>query len=228
MRSLIAAWLQSCGSALRTAHFLGVEAWIALLACSAALGGAALIAVLLRSTVERPKSSWEIERLRVLDPFEFEKLVAKLFKRMGYQTRHTPRDGGIDVVAQRTLCGVLHIARPVGIQVKRYSSRNKVSVDIISRCAAIALDPLNSCSSGIVITTGSYTHDARAAAKRFPTIRRIIDGTELVVLLSRYLPESRIERRYRWKVVLLHRMAWTFGIFACILALIGLAGGLKA
>jgi len=147
-----------------------------------------------RWKVGKSSCYWNIERLEALHPLRLEKLVTALFAEMGYRTNHTPNNGGIDVIAQKVAFGRVPIGRPIGIQVKRYTGAHKVTVDIIRQAAAIAIDPTNCCQSAIIVTTSSLTGPARRSSARFRTIKRVIEGEQLVYLICRFIPHYEDEK----------------------------------
>ena len=98
-----------------------------------------------------------------LNPFEFENLVANLFKQMGLETKLTrsSRDGGVDAVAYDT--------RPVlggkvVIQAKRY--KNTVGVSAVRDLYGTMLN--EGANKGILVTTSGYGPDAFDFAKDKP------------------------------------------------------------
>lgn len=120
-----------------------------------------------------------------LNPFEFEHLIANLFKQIGLETKLTrsSRDGGVDVVAFDT--------RPVlggkvVIQAKRY--RNTVGVSAVRDLYGTMLN--EGANKGILVTTSGYGPDAFDFAKDKPI--ELVDGGQLLYLLEQAGTKARI------------------------------------
>ena len=118
-------------------------------------------------------------RLNLLDGFEFENLISRLLKEMGLgvtQTRKTG-DGGVDIIAQskEPITGGVYV-----IQCKRQKS--KVSEPTLRDLYGTVFH--NNASKGILITTSSFTSQARAFASGKPL--ELIDQERLRELLIRY------------------------------------------
>ena len=77
------------------------------------------------------------DRLAVLDPHEFELIVAEILASQGYKVQVTPptRDGGYDVLAVQA--DALGIESTYAVEVKRCSPKNKVGVDIVRRLLGV-------------------------------------------------------------------------------------------
>ena len=120
-----------------------------------------------------------------LNPFEFEHLIANLFKQIGLETRLTrsSRDGGVDVVAFDT--------RPVlggkvVIQAKRY--KNTVGVAAVRDLYGTMIN--EGANKGILVTTSGYGPDAFEFAKDKPI--ELMDGGQLLYMLDQVGVKARI------------------------------------
>lgn len=120
-----------------------------------------------------------------LNPYEFEHLVANLFRQMGLESKLTrsSRDGGVDCVA--------YDARPVlggkvVIQAKRY--RHTVGVSAVRDLFGTMMN--EGANKGILVTTSGYGPDAFDFAKDKPI--ELIDGGGLLFLLQEIGVEARI------------------------------------
>jgi restriction system protein len=112
--------------------------------------------------------------LQSMDPYVFEKHVARVYESLGYTTQVTKGsgDGGVDIVATR------NGTRTV-IQCKRYATDNKVGAPEIQMLyGAMAHD---GASSAKFVTTSSFTDQARAAASKLSI--ELIDGNQLLNLI---------------------------------------------
>lgn len=97
------------------------------------------------------------ELLRTLDPRKFEELVADIFHQKGFQVELTSktRDGGKDLYAARedSLGTTLYL-----IECKRYSSSQKVGVEIVRGLYGVTL--AERATMGIIATTSTFTRSA--------------------------------------------------------------------
>ncbi|MBR7827943.1 restriction endonuclease [Actinospica sp. MGRD01-02] len=111
-----------------------------------------------------------------MDPLEFEKLVATLFKCRGYDVMTTSRSGdsGVDVFAvdRDPLTG-----GKIAIQVKRY--RKTVNPAVVRELYGTVI--AHGAAKGILVTTSGFGPDSRSFADELPL--KLIDGPELVQLL---------------------------------------------
>lgn len=102
------------------------------------------------------------ELLYSLPPRKFEELIASVFHKNGFDVELTPetRDGGIDIIAvQRDdLCGgSLNL-----IECKRYLPHNTVGIGIVQRLVGVVEQ--HRATKGIIVTTSSFTKDAKESA----------------------------------------------------------------
>lgn len=120
-----------------------------------------------------------------LNPFEFENLIANLFRQLGLETKLTrsSRDGGVDVVAydMRPVLG-----GRVVIQAKRY--KNTVGVSAVRDLYGTMLN--EGANKGILVTTSGYGPDAFDFAKDKPI--ELMDGGRLLYLLDEVGTKARI------------------------------------
>jgi hypothetical protein len=115
-----------------------------------------------------------------MSPYEFEELLADLFKKMGYEVEVTPKSGdyGIDVVARNQ-------NDVIAIQAKKYSTANKVSNRDVQRLlGAMQLQTVRA-NKGILITTSDFTAQAVEQSKGTPV--ELWNGEHLNSLLVKYL-----------------------------------------
>ncbi len=123
--------------------------------------------------------------LQNLSGIDFERAVAELLGRMGFQTEMTKSsgDGGIDIIASlnRPLVGGRYL-----VQCKRLAPGSLVGAPIVREFYG-ALTADRTAVKGILITTSGFTNQAREFAAGLPI--ELIDGAELSRLLSNS-PES--------------------------------------
>lgn len=113
-------------------------------------------------------------------PYEFQDMVAALFRAMGYYTPFIApkgRDGGIDIIAYSDPLGA---TKPIlKVQVKHYNLNNPVSVDVIRSIVGVAKNDV-----AIVVTSGRFAEPARQEARQFNV--RLVDGYEFSELWIKY------------------------------------------
>ncbi len=125
-----------------------------------------------RQLLEKQKG---IETIRSLSWKEFEELVAEAYRRQGYSVIENPgggADGGIDVRLKRN--GHLHL-----VQCKQWRSQ-KVGVKVVREMYGVMV--AEHAASAIVITSGTYTQEARNFASGKPL--DLVDGAQLEALIS--------------------------------------------
>lgn len=127
--------------------------------------------------------TWDKPRLRKLDPFAFEELVARLYEAMGFRADTTPasRDGGVDVIAESRATGA---AQKLLIQCKH---TNRVGVQVVRELAGV-LSRTPDATSAVVVTSGTISKSALREIKSSRV--QIVTGQRLLYLLERYPPTS--------------------------------------
>lgn len=124
---------------------------------------------------------WSPAQLQQIEPYDFEKLLAQLFRKMGYAVEETQysHDRGIDLIIRIMNFGLSHswivqakrYNEPVGVKaVREYSSlRYRDRVDGV-----------------IIVTTSGFTKEGQEEAAEHNV--KLIDGNLLVEMLNHYLP----------------------------------------
>lgn len=123
--------------------------------------------------------------LYTLNPRQFEELVAELFASHGYKVQLTSqtRDGGYDIMAIHK--DELGLDTTFLVECKKYSKDNKVGVSPIRQLHGVK-DYLN-VSKGIIVTTSSFTADARKhASSRYDL--QLIDYAQITEWIKKYSP----------------------------------------
>ena len=119
------------------------------------------------------------EAVAALNPYEFQDLVAALFRGLGY---HVPfvapkgKDGGVDIIAHSDPLGA--IGASIKIQVK-HTPDSTVSVGVIRQLASL-LHGDSDC--GVIVTSGGFSSDAERFAREDHRRLRLINGDELIDL----------------------------------------------
>jgi restriction system protein len=128
---------------------------------------------------------WSLGQLQEIEPYNFEKLLAQLFRKMGYTVEETQysHDRGIDLIIRVVHFGLSHswivqakrYTEPVGVKaVREYSSlRYRDRVDGV-----------------IIVATSSFTREGQDEAAEHNV--KLIDGNLLVEILNHYLPEENM------------------------------------
>jgi restriction system protein len=124
---------------------------------------------------------WSLWQLQQIEPYDFEKLLAQLFRKMGYAVEETQysHDRGIDLIIKAVHFGLSHswivqakrYTEPVGVKaVREYSSlRYRDRIDGV-----------------IIVATSSFTREGQDEAAEHNV--KLIDGNLLVEMLNHYLP----------------------------------------
>lgn len=123
------------------------------------------------------------EKLHELSPRKFEELVASILEDMGLTVELTKatRDGGSDIIAQikNSLTSLLIL-----VECKKYAPDNKVDVSIVRSVAGVHM--LREPAKSIIVTTSSFTKDARLEASQFKGKIDLKDYNDLKEWLSKY------------------------------------------
>lgn len=118
-----------------------------------------------------------LERLRLLSGVEFERHVAELYRKLGYNAELTRGSGdqGADVIAQS-------LTERIGIQCKQWSGT--VGNDAVQQ--AIAGRTFYNCSHAAVVCTSTFTAAARELASRANV--QLVDGQAYAAMVNRFRP----------------------------------------
>ena len=123
-----------------------------------------------------------LKKIREGSPSDFEKLVAHLLEHMGFvDVVQTPisGDGGIDVRGTLIVSDVIHLR--MAVQAKRW--RGTVGAPIVRQVRG----SLSPHEQGLIITTGTFSAEARADAQRQDASPvALVDGEQLAKLLARH------------------------------------------
>ena len=127
-----------------------------------------------------------LERILMMHPTAFEKLIVDLMLGMGYGANGSGErlgrtsDGGIDGIINEDVLGldIIHL------QAKRYATGNTIGVEKIREFTG-ALDE-RGATKGVFVTTSHFAPTAIQYAQRSPKRLILIDGEELTRLLVRY------------------------------------------
>lgn len=97
------------------------------------------------------------QKLRDIDPDDFEKLMAAVFKNQGYDVTKTraSRDGGFDLilVSKSSIGSAMTL-----VDCKRYAEHKKVGIEIVRGLYGVVEE--QKATSGMIVTTSSFTKGA--------------------------------------------------------------------
>lgn len=149
------------------------------------------------SAIESQIKSDLLEKLKIIDPFYFQKVVLKLLERMGYgDFIETPKtgDGGIDGIINQDQLGL----EKIYMQAKRYQDGNKVrELDIRNFIGAMSGDT----SKGIFVTTSTFDDRAVQKAKEAHHSIVLVDGHKLVDLMHSFNVGIQVRNTYEVKEI---------------------------
>jgi len=130
-----------------------------------------------RKEYRRQRDRLQLAELRGLTPEAFEAYVARLFKRRGYAVVNVRdvQDHGVDIVARNK-------GRTIVIQCKRYGEGKAVGEPAIRDLLGTVLH--EGADTGILVTTGRFTAEARLWAAQHRQTITLIDGEHLVKLAA--------------------------------------------
>lgn len=118
-----------------------------------------------------------------LTPRQYEELIAELLHDMGYEVTLTQatRDGGKDILASiKTECGELLCL----VEAKKYRSDRTIGVSLVRTLLGTLAD--YNASSAMLVTTSTYSKDARALQQRHQYRLSLRDYTDVAGWIQRY------------------------------------------
>lgn len=147
-----------------------------------------------RKDLEKGLRAELLERVRAMDPADFEELIVQLLLRMGYGSGAEEMAAALGGSGDQGIDGVIH-QDPLGldrvyIQAKRYNEGNVVGSGAI-RDFNGALD-LKRAPKGLFVTASSFSRDARIQAESATRQIVLIDGEELASLMIRHKVGTRV------------------------------------
>lgn len=146
--------------------------------------------------------------IAALNPYEFQDLVAALFRGMGYYTPFVApkgKDGGVDIIAYRDALG-LEFPR-VKVQVKHYPT-NPVSADVVRQLRGTLS---HEGESGVVVTSGSFTNDAKYEARNSHKVITLIDFSLFISLWVEHYSKLSDEDKKRLPIAPIYFVKPTVG-----------------
>jgi len=137
-----------------------------------------------------------LSKIKLCDPFFFEKLVVNLLEKMGYgEGNITKRSGdeGIDGIIKQDCLGL----ESIYIQAKRWE--NVIGSPEIQKFAGALAG--QSAKKGVFITTSRFSNEAREYIKRIEAKIVLIDGELLADYMIKYDLAVKTEQTFRIKKI---------------------------
>ncbi len=131
--------------------------------------------------IEREVKDELLSRLKLIDPYAFEKIILILLKKMGYgdfiETAKSG-DGGIDGIINEDQLGL----EKIYIQAKRFTENKVRETDIRNFIGAMSGDT----HKGIFVTTSTFDEKAKIKARDAHHKIILLDGSKLVDLMHKF------------------------------------------
>ena len=143
------------------------------------------------SAIEEQVKGELISRVKEMDPYEFEVVILKLLRKMGYGEMVTTKksgDGGIDGVMNEDTLGLERIY----IQAKRYTENKVQETDIRNFIGAMSGDT----SKGVFVTTSAFASKAVDKAESAHHRIILIDGDRLADLMYEFEVGIQVKEVY--------------------------------
>lgn len=137
----------------------------------------------------RTKNVKKIELLIESNPYEFEGTIAKLYIKLGYKVKQTPKsnDKGKDLIMQKS--GNKYL-----VECKRYSKNNLVSRPELQKFYAACIE--ENAEIGYFITTSDFTSSAKKYPNDISNKIVLINGQSLILLMEKAYPDSLQNDQY--------------------------------
>ena len=145
---------------------------------------------------ERAVAADILDKVRGIEPKDFEHLILALLKKMGYgETQHLggSGDGGVDGVIEQDRLGLDRIY----IQAKRYKEGSSVGPEAIQAFSG-SLN-MHRVQKGLFVTSSSFSNRATEAAKKLTQNIVVIDGKGLAQLMIEHNVGVRVKTAYEFK-----------------------------
>lgn len=142
--------------------------------------------------------------IRALDPYEFQDLVAALLRGMGYYTPFVSpkgKDGGIDVIAYKDPLGTQ--APAILCQVKHRPDTAAGISDVQRLMGALQ----HGKNVGLFVTSGTFSNDARSAARTSHVHLELVDMTRFIELWIEHYGKMAEDDRALLRLRTIHVLA---------------------
>ena len=130
-------------------------------------------------------------------PREFEEIVEQVLRDEGFDTHLTQptRDGGRDIIATKT--GINGKPVVFYVECKRYSRKNKVSVDLVR--ALYGVQTSDKVNKACLVTSSYFTRDAVDFADDQNVMIDLVDGDALHNMIVRSAEQYNQDNFYYWQ-----------------------------
>lgn len=130
-----------------------------------------------------------LEKIREIDPYEFEKKVGNLFRKMGYRVEQTPRsnDKGKDLI-------LIKQGQKFLVECKRNNSSNLVGRPELQKFYAAIIE--DNAELGYFVTTSDFTSTSKSYIKDIGRKIKLINGSELINMMKSAFPNEGDEEKF--------------------------------
>lgn len=133
-----------------------------------------------------------LEKIRIIDPFEFEKVVAKLFQKLGYKVIQTPKsnDKGKDLILTKKSQKFL-------VECKRYGESKMVGRPDLQKFYAAIIE--EEAEFGYFVTTSDFASTSKSYIKDINHKIKLINGADLIDLMKINFPNEGEDQCFELK-----------------------------
>ncbi len=133
-----------------------------------------------------------LEQLRTVDPFDFEKIVGKLFHRLGYTVFQTPKsnDKGKDLILTKK-------GQKFLVECKRYAESNMVGRPELQKFYAAIIE--EKAEFGYFVTSSDFASTSKSYIKDINHKIKLINGAELIDLMKSNFPNEGEDELFELK-----------------------------
>lgn len=130
-----------------------------------------------------------LEKLRDIDPYEFEKIVGNLFRKLGYKVEQTPKsnDKGKDLI-------LIKKGQKFLVECKRYSSSNLVGRPELQKFFAAIIE--DKAELGYFVTSSDFASTSKSYIKDIGHKIKLINGSELINMMKAAFPNRGDEEKF--------------------------------
>ncbi|MDP4290576.1 MAG: restriction endonuclease [Bacteroidota bacterium] len=132
----------------------------------------------------------KLDYLRNVDPFEFEKIISDMYKKLGYKTKLTSKsnDKGFDIVMTKDNIKYL-------VECKRYSESNLIGRELIQKFFAAVYN--ERAEKGFFVTTSDFRKTSLQYIKGLDEKIELINNQKLLSLLELAYPNKMPLTEYK-------------------------------
>lgn len=133
-----------------------------------------------------------LEYLQNVDPYEFEKIIGRLFQKLGYKVTHTPKsnDKGKDLILTKK-------GQKILVECKRYAVSNKIGRPELQKFYAAIIE--EKADFGFFVTSSDFTSTSESYVKDINNQIKLINGMELIDLMKYNFPNDGEDEKFTLK-----------------------------